>query len=391
MKRLIIILLFLFGILSISSISAKKKPKIRPIVKITMNTPLDLLKIGIASQDSNFVKLPAISSLSSLSPTNLPRWESVYEESKPRVHEVKIRDPRESIIVYVTTGQTKRRFHSSAECSGLANAKGITTISLSEAYKEGRTLCQRCEKRDGNPYPRNEGPVKRQVDRRAKEMARTSKDVTEQLIAHTGYTVSYNQDWLISNWAAYKMNAQRLIKKVDRHDNYIPDPAVYGRSADNSDFRGIQPYSRGHLVPSADMRWSVDSELECSYLSNIIPQNASMNSGIWNRIEEYIRNNVTNWGTVYICTGPIVEPGYQTVGASGVVVPQKFFKVLLRHNKDHWAAIGFIIDNEECGGNMFNYAVSVDEVEELTGHNFFYNLPDKIENEVEANYNRKDW
>ncbi len=356
-----------------------------------MDPPADLQKIGITIQDSSIVRLPAISSLSSLSPDNLPRWESVYEESKSKVRNVKIRDPRESIIVFVTTGRTRRRFHSSAECSGLANARGITTMSLSEAYKEGRTLCQICEKRDGNPYPKNEGPVKRQVDRKAKEMARTSKDVTEQLIAHIGYTVSYNQDWLISNWAAYKMNAQRLIKKVDRHDNYIPDPAVNGRSADNSDFRGIQPYSRGHLVPSADMRWSVDSELECSYLSNIIPQNASMNSGIWNRIEEYIRKNVTNWGTVYICTGPIVEPGYQTVGTSGVVVPQKFFKVLLRHNKNHWTAIGFIIDNEECGGNMFNYTVSVDEVEEQTGHNFFYNLPDAIEEEVEANYNRKDW
>lgn len=391
MKRLIIIFAFILGLVSISTMLAKRKPKFRPIVKIAMDTPMDLLRIGIARQDPDSVRLPAISYLSSLSPFNLPRWESAYEESNSREQKVKIRDPRESIIVFITTGKTRRRFHSSAKCSGLANAKGITTMSLSEAYKEGRTLCQRCEKRDGNPYPKNEGPVKRQVDRRAKEMARTSSGVTEQLIAHTGFTVSYNQEWLISNWVAYKMNAQRLIKKVDRHDNYIPDPAVNGKSADNNDFRGIKPYCRGHLAPSADMRWSVDSEQECSYLSNIVPQDTYMNSGVWNRIEEYVRNNVSNWGTVYICTGPIVEQGYQTVGANGVVVPQKFFKVLLRYNKDHWAAIGFIINNEECGGNMFNYAVSVDEVEEQTGHNFFYNLPDNTEKEVESKYNRKDW
>lgn len=311
-------------------------------------------------------------------------------EEVPKVSRV-YRDPLESIIIFVTTGRTKRRFHSRPDCSGLAKAKGVTTLSLREAFREGRTLCQICEKRDGNPYPKNDGPVKRQVDHSAKEMAKTSKAVTEQLIAHTGFTVSYNEDWLISNWVAYKMNAQRLETIVERHDNYIPDPAVKGHSADNSDYRGIQPYSRGHLVPSRDMRWSLESEQECSYLSNIAPQDADLNSGLWNRIEEYVRNNVKTWGTVYICTGPIVEPGYTTVGANHVVVPQKFFKVLLRHNKNHWAAIGFVVNNEACSGNMFNYAVPVDSVEALTGHDFFYNLPDNIEREVEEKYNRKDW
>ncbi len=311
-------------------------------------------------------------------------------DETPKVRKVQ-RDPMESIIVFVTTGRTKKRFHSRPDCSGLATAKGVTTLSLRDAYREGRTLCQRCEHRDGNPYPKNEGPIKRQVDRKAKEMAKTSKYVTEQQIAHTGFTLSYNEDWLISNWVAYKLNAQRLETSVERHDNYMADPAVTGRSADNSDYKGIQPYSRGHLVPSKDMRWSIESEQECSYLSNIAPQDADLNSGLWNRIEQYVRNNVKNWGTVYICTGPIVEPNYITVGSNHVVVPQKFFKVLLRYNIDHWATIGFIVNNEACGGNMFNYAVSVDEVEALTGHDFFYNLSDSIENKIEANYNRKDW
>lgn len=311
-------------------------------------------------------------------------------EEVPKVDRVR-RDPLESIIVFVTTGRTRRRFHSRPDCNGLANARGKTTISLRDAYREGRTLCQICEKRDGNPYPKNDGPVKLQVDRKAKEMAKTSNAVTEQLIAHTGFTVSYNEDWLISNWVAYKMNAQRLETIVERQDNYIPDPAVKGHSADNGDYRGIPPYSRGHLAPSRDMRWSVESEQECNYLSNIAPQDADLNSGLWNRIEEYVRNNVKNWGTVYICTGPIVEPGYTTVGANHVVVPQKFFKVLIRHNKNHWAAIGFVVNNEACSGNMFNYAVSVDDVEALTGHDFFYNLPDSIESVIEANYDRKDW
>ena len=359
---------------------------LKPIVRIEMSVPEDLAAKMKPVLQSPVLKIEGPKRLECLSDEAIARF--VVET--PKVKRV-LRDPLESILVFVTTGRTRRRFHSRPDCNGLTRAKGVTTMSLKDAYQEGRTLCQICENRDGNPYPKNNGPVTRQVDRRAKEMAKTSKSVTEQLIAHTGFTISYNEDWLISNWVAYKMNAQRLETKVDRHDNYIPDPAVKGHGADNSDYRGIQPYSRGHLVPSRDMRWSVESEQECSYLSNIVPQDADLNSGLWNRIEEYVRNNVKNWGTVYICTGPIVEPGYLTVGAHHVVVPQKFFKVLLRHNKDHWAAIGFVINNEACSGNMFNYAVSVDEVESLTGHDFFYNLPDSIESVIEANYNRKDW
>ena len=369
-----------------STLSAKKHKKIRSTVKIEMNVPADLQAKMTPDLQLSVLKIEGPKRLECLSDEAIAR----LVEEVPKVNRVR-RDPLESIIVFVTTGQRKRKFHSSPDCSRLANARGKTTISLRDAYREGRTLCQICERRDGNPYPKNDGPVKRQIDHRAKEMTKTSTAVTEQLIAHTGFTVSYNEDWLISNWVAYKMNAQRLGTNVERHDNYIPDPAVKGLSADDSDYKGIQPYSRGHLAPSRDMRWSIESEQECSYLSNIAPQDANLNNGLWNRIEEYVRNNVKNWGTVYICTGPIVEPGYTTVGANHVVVPLKFFKVLLRHNKDHWAAIGFVVNNEACSGNMFNYAVSVDDVEELTGHDFFYNLPDSIERVIEANYNRKDW
>ena len=386
MKRLLIIVLSLAGLITMPPLSAKKLKKQRPVVRIEMNVPADLQAKMTPDLQFPALNIAGPKRLECLSDEAIAK---LVVEPK-RVSSLR-RDPLESIIVFVTTGQTKRRFHSSPYCSGLANARGKTTISLRDAYREGRTLCQICERRDGNPYPKNEGPVKRQVDRKAKEIAKTSNAVTEQLIAHTGFTMSYNEDWLISNWVAYKMNAQRLETTVERHDNYIPDPAVKGRSADNSDYRGIQPYSRGHLVPSRDMRWSGESEQESSYLSNIAPQDADLNSGLWNRIEEYVRNNVRIWGTVYICTGPIVEPGYTTVGANHVVVPQKFFKVLLRHNKNHWASIGFVVNNEVCSGNMFNYAVSVDDVEALTGHDFFYNLPDSVETVIEANYNRKDW
>ena len=391
MKRLSIILILLGGLISMPTLSAKKHKKIRPAVRIEMNVPADLQAKMTPNLQSPILKIEGPKRLERL--TDEVIAELATDHEKPRVNRVRTiqYDPLESIIVFITTGRTRRRFHSRPDCNGLANANGVTTTSLRDAYREGRTLCQRCEQRDGNPYPANDGPVIRTVNRRAMEMARTSRNVKNQLIAHTGFTLSYNEEWRISNWVAYQMDGQRLITTVPKSNNFVPDPAVNGMTAENSDYRGIQPYSRGHMAPSADMRWSSESELECNYLSNIVPQEARLNSGLWNRIEQYVRNNVTNWGTVYICTGPIVEPGYTTVGANNVVVPQKLFKVLLRKNKDQWAAIGFVVNNEACSGNMFNYAVPVDSVEALTGHDFFYNLPDNIENVIESSYNRNEW
>ena len=74
-----------------------------------------------------------------------------------------------------------------------------------------------------------------------------------------------------------------------------------------------------------------------------------------------------------------------------VAVPAKFFKVLCMQRKGKWQAIGFVMPNFAIKGSMFDYAVTVDEVERLTGHDFFHNLPDDIETLIESQFKQKDW
>lgn len=59
--------------------------------------------------------------------------------------------------------------------------------------------------------------------------------------------------------------------------------------------------------------------------------------------------------------------------------------------KGKWQAIGFVFPNENCKGSMFEYALTVNEVEKLTGHDFFSGLPDDIENAIESSWKMKDW
>ena len=235
-------------------------------------------------------------------------------------------------------------------------------------------------------------PAEPAFDTRGLELAQCAPNREAQLIKHTGYTTCYNSKWLIPNWVAYDLTPRELVVATSRPNRqFEPDPLVRGRSARHSDYTK-SGYSRGHMAPAADMRWSERAMNESFYLSNICPQRASLNGGVWKRIEERCRA-LAEESTVYICCGPIVQSGYKKIGKNRVAVPSGFFKVLCMKRKGKWQAIGFIVPNADNKrwGSMFNYAYSVDEVEARTGHNFFYNLPDAVERKIEASFSTKNW
>lgn len=93
-----------------------------------------------------------------------------------------------------------------------------------------------------------------------------------------------------------------------------------------------------------------------------------------------------------IIAGPIYnESDTSRIGYSSVRVPGAFFKVLLSPYTDQPKAIAFVYPNMTAPGNMQNYAMSVDELEKMTGYDFFPALPDEIEKEVESSFSFKEW
>ena len=81
---------------------------------------------------------------------------------------------------------------------------------------------------------------------------------------------------------------------------------------------------------------------------------------------------------------------HKTIGKDKVVVPEAFFKVVLCM-KDEPKAIGFIYKNADGNRPKGDYVNSVDQVERITGIDFFPALPDKTENKIEASANASDW
>ena len=126
-------------------------------------------------------------------------------------------------------------------------------------------------------------------------------------------------------------------------------------------------------------------------LINVCPQNANLNSGLWNRIEIDCRKWANRFGDVYIVCGPVLlNREHETIGLNKVVVPEAFFKVILcLQGKPK--AIGFIVRNNDGQKKRDQYINTVDEVERITGYDFFSTLPDSIEDQVEAYSNIGDW
>ena len=226
------------------------------------------------------------------------------------------------------------------------------------------------------------------------EIPRLLEDRPEQIINHFAYTVSYNPEWLIPNWVAYCLTKEEQEGDNETKGTFKPDPLVNGYQVMTDDYKG-SGYHRGHMAAAADMKWSKQAIRESYYMTNICPQTPSLNNGCWLNLERQVRKWVKEYDSIFIACGPVVRDGHETIcDEHPIAVPRAFFKVLLVQTRKHeWRGIGFIMYNEKNieSQPLLSYAMSVDDVERITGIDFFYTLPDSIEEYVEKSFIRHFW
>jgi endonuclease G len=211
-----------------------------------------------------------------------------------------------------------------------------------------------------------------------------------QTINHLGYTLSYNETHEQANWVAYELTAEEVRGSVKRKDAFRPDPLVKTGSASLADYKG-SGYDRGHLAPAADMKWSSTAMSESFFMSNMSPQNPSFNRGVWKRLEGHVRKWAYDNESIHITTGGVLTDRLTTIGTNRVSVPRFYYKVILDYQEPEIKGIGFILPNESIKKSLELYAVSIDEVEKFTGLDFYYTLPDDIENKVESVVDVSRW
>lgn len=212
----------------------------------------------------------------------------------------------------------------------------------------------------------------------------------EILLCRTAYCLSYNKGTRCPNWVSWHLTAEHADGDVKRFNGYIEDEEVPEPRATNEDYRG-SGWSRGHMCPAGDCKWDVKAMSESFLLTNMCPQDKSLNSGLWNRIEMDCRKWAKKYGSVYIVCGPVLyNKEHETIGENKVVVPEAFFKVVLCL-QGRPKAIGFVVKNNAGTKKKDQYINTVDEVERITGYDFFPALPDDIENEVESHASIEVW
>lgn len=214
------------------------------------------------------------------------------------------------------------------------------------------------------------------------------EELSEQFIEYKGFNLSFNTQFRIPNYVVYELTLQESKGDESRAKSFAkdenvdrcPEPYEYTRSG----------YDRGHMAPAADMKWDYDAMHNSFYMTNICPQKHSLNSGGWKRLEEKIRDWVVKDSAFIIVTGPILTENMETIG-DGIAVPTKFFKAILAPFSNPQKAIGFIYKNEGGQKKIKDQAVSIDEIEQQTGLDLFFNLPDDIENKLEKSCNFQQW
>ena len=214
--------------------------------------------------------------------------------------------------------------------------------------------------------------------------------VSELIVKKKAYMASYNKETKIPNWVAWHLTAEHTDGPISRRNMFYEDEDMPVPRATNEDYRG-SGWSRGHMCPAGDNKWDEEAMNQSFSLINVCPQDASLNSGLWNSIEIDCRKWARRFQDIYIVCGPVFyRQKHELIGSNEVYVPEAFFKVVLCLNGEP-KGMGFVVKNSDGTRKRNIYYNSIDQVERITGMDFFPVLPDDIEDEVESKLDMNLW
>lgn len=202
---------------------------------------------------------------------------------------------------------------------------------------------------------------------------------------YRNYTFGWSQKDRVALWVAYPLCKLYTNGSAGRTNAWALDPLLGDLSA--APFGGYAgDYARGHQLPSADRQCCYDANAQTFYGTNMTPQLNAHNEGIWSNLENKVRSIANSSDTTYVVTGVIVSSSSKKEKDSygnSVTVPDAYFKVLLRYSKSstlgQWNAAAFYLEHRSySGGISKEHSMSVDEIEKITGFDFFANLPAKV-------------
>lgn len=220
------------------------------------------------------------------------------------------------------------------------------------------------------------------------------------------YCLEYNTEANHSSWVAFRFDAITRVKGsgVNRSPDFMEDPDL--PTSYQHGTQSFSGYDRGHLCASYDRYYTQEANNQTFYMTNMSPQMESFNQEYWVKFEQ----KVQDWGrsasfadTLFVVKGGTIGAG-QTLrkvvhNGKEVAVPRYYFMALLKCKNNQYEALGFWMEHKDYGMKkeevtdavLASRIVSIDELEEKTGFDFFHNLPNVTENRVEQEVNPASW
>ena len=243
--------------------------------------------------------------------------------------------------------------------------------------------------------------------------------VTMDGVQILNYALEWDNTKRHANWVAFTFDTTTSADNVKRTDAWSVDPKLPAEMQVQESDHKNDGFDKGHLCASEDRVYLKGANEQTFYYSNMSPQLKDFNGGFWRKLE----TRVQTWGRstadgvydkVYVTKGgtlnkllknfkgTTVNGGTPTTDANGFTIhglacPEYYFMAVLSQKDDVFHAIAFLVPHKEgmtenpSSDELKEYVVSVDKLEEETGIDFFCNLPDVLENEVEAACNLNDW
>ncbi len=206
-----------------------------------------------------------------------------------------------------------------------------------------------------------------------------------KILNNFAYISAYDEVRQNPAWVSYRLYRVQE-KKYSKRPKFRLDkrsPKVSPKDYTNSGF------SRGHLAPnySISLRYGKEAQEETFLMTNIVPQKASLNEGIWKELE--IKESdlyADKFSQAWIITGPIYKKEIpdRFFKNSNIEIPDEFFKIIIWENNKHTDAIAYLIPNQNNLKVLKDYKVSINKIEDLSGFDFMYELDDIEEEKIES-------
>lgn len=233
----------------------------------------------------------------------------------------------------------------------------------------------------------------------------TEYDTSKKSQRWSCYEVYLNNNFKMNGWKRANWNGTTWAGRTWTGDPFQKDPAIDASLQTPVSGEYSKPtnlaesgYQRGHIVASEDRVYSIDANGQTFYMTNMQPMLGTLNTGPWQDMEEKVRSFLTYDmstqashvnDTLYVCKGGTIDNSNQIYDhtVNGYIVPKYFFCAVLLKNNKGYQAIGFWFEHKpeyDSNATLSDYVVNIDKLEELTGIDFFCNLPDDIETKVES-------